>query len=207
MVLLGINFTHLIQTFGPSAVFAVLFAESALIFFLPGDSFLFVVGVMASQHIISFWAAIILGLVGAILGSNLGYYLGKKFDQAILNSPKKWMFKKEHVDKVHHYFQKYGAFTIVIAWFVPGVRTVATIAAGVGTMKYRTFFIYNALGAAFWLFLITTLGYFLGKSVTNIDAYILPIALLIIVLSVIPGLIGYWQHKKSSKASGSAKQS
>ncbi len=142
MIIFGIDFTHLILTYGPLAIFLVLFAESSLIFFLPGDSFLFVAGILAAQGHLSFWPAIIFGLVGAVLGNNFGYWIGKKFGAPLFDSEKSFLFKRDHVNKVNQYYSHYGPLTIILARFIPGIRTLAPIAAGIGEMNYLNFFIY-----------------------------------------------------------------
>ncbi len=198
MVIFGVDFQQFLTTYGPWAIFFVMFAESALIFFLPGDSFLFVAGVLVAQGILGFWPAALLGIVGAILGNTLGYYIGKKFGEAMFAVERQWLFKKKHVDKVQEYYEKYGPLTIVLARFVPGIRTIAPIAAGVGKMNYFTFFIYNVGGAVLWLMSILTAGYFLGSVIPkeSIDKYILIIIFGVIFLSLIPGLFAYFRSKK-----------
>lgn len=198
MVIFGIDFQHLLNVYGPWAIFAVMFAESALIFFLPGDSFLFVAGVLVAQGILGYWPSLILGVIGAILGNSLGYWIGKKFGQAIFAVDRRWMFKREHVDKVQQYYENYGPLTVVLARFVPGVRTIAPIAAGVGNMSYSTFFIYNVGGAFLWLISILSAGYFLGSVIPKdyVDKYVLVIILGVVVLSFIPAMVAYLRQKK-----------
>lgn len=198
MVIFGIDFQHFLTLYGSWAIFAVMFAESALIFFLPGDSFLFVAGVLIAQGILGYWPSLVLGVVGAILGNSLGYWIGKKFGEAMFATERRWLFKREHVDKVQEYYNNYGPLTVVLARFVPGVRTIAPIAAGVGQMNYATFFIYNVGGAFLWLISILSAGYFLGSVIPKeyVDKYVIVIILGVIVLSLIPGGIAYFKSKK-----------
>ena len=198
MIILGIDFQHLLTVYGPWAIFAVMFAESALIFFLPEDSFLFVAGVLVAEGILGFLPAVILGILGAVLGNSLGYWIGKKFGEAMFAVERKWLFKREHVDKVQEYYDNYGPLTVVLARFVPGIRTIAPIAAGVGKMNYGTFFIYNVGGAILWLLSIMSAGYLLGKiiPVQYVDKYVIVIILGVIVISIIPGLVAYFKNKK-----------
>lgn len=196
MVIFGIDFTHLIVTYGPFAIFAVLFAESALVFFLPGDSFLFVAGILAAQGHLGFWSAVMFGLVGAVLGNNVGYWIGKKFGAPLFEKERSFLFHKDHINKVHEYYEKYGPMTVVLARFIPGVRTLAPIAAGIGEMDYWQFLTFNVSGALLWLLLILTTGYFLGSVIPSIDRYILPIIFAVIIISVIPGAVAYYKNKK-----------
>jgi len=197
MHLFGIDLTELIVHYGPLAVFVILFAESSLIFFLPGDSLLFVAGILAAQHLIGFWPTILFGLVGAVLGNNFGYFIGKKFGPPLFSLNRWYLFKREHIDKVQKYYERYGPLTVVLARFIPGIRTLAPIAAGIGSMNYTTFFIYNVGGAATWLVLIMATGFTLGRTIPNIDHYILPIIGAVIVVSFIPGLIAYLRQRKN----------
>jgi len=196
MTIFGVDLKELIITYGPLAVFIILFAESSLVFFLPGDSLLFVAGILAAQHLIGFWPTILLGTLGAVLGNNFGYFIGKKFGPPLFSLNRWYLFKKEHVGKVQQYYEHYGPLTVILARFIPGIRTLAPIAAGIGSMNYSTFFIYNVGGAALWLVLIMTVGYTLGKMIPNIDHYILPIILGVVVVSFIPGTIAYLKHRK-----------
>lgn len=195
MHLFGIDLNQLIIHYGAFAVFAILFAESSLVFFLPGDSLLFVAGILAAQHLIAFWPAVLLGLIGAVLGNNFGYWLGKKFGEPLFSLERWYLFKREHIDKVEQYYKSYGPLTIVLARFIPGIRTIAPIAAGVGSMNYGTFFIYNVGGATAWLLLIMSTGYFLGRTIPNIDHYILPIIGAVIIISLIPGAIALIRNR------------
>lgn len=195
MTIFGLDLKELIIHYGALAVFVILFAESSFVFFLPGDSLLFVAGILISQHLLGFWPTIILGLLGAVLGNNFGYFLGKKFGPPLFSLNRWYLFKREHVDKVQSYYVRYGPLTVVLARFIPAVRTIAPIAAGVGSMDYSTFLLYNAGGAALWLLLVTAAGYFLGRTVPNIDHYILPIIAAVIVVSFIPGAIAIIRHR------------
>jgi len=189
MELLGINFASLLETYGAWLVGAVLFAESSLVFFLPGDSFLFTAGLLASREIIGVWPAITLGLLGAVLGNNLGYWLGKRYGEPLFEQERSRLFRPEHLTKTRHYYEKYGAVTIILARFIPVVRTIAPIFAGIGEMRYRTFVTYNFIGATIWVVGLVLAGYWLGEVVPGVDRYLLPIISLIVFVSILPALI------------------
>jgi membrane-associated protein len=188
------------------ALWVIVFAESGLLigFFLPGDSLLFVAGFLASTegaplNII----AVSLGcFVAAVVGDQVGYMFGKKVGPALFKRPNSRLFKQEYVERTHQFFEKNGPKTIVLARFVPVVRTFAPVVAGVGTMPYRTFVKYNVVGGLLWAVGITQLGYWLGDTIgeDNIDKYLLPIIFVIVLLSLIPPLLEYRKHKRDSAA-------
>ena len=142
-------------------------------FFLPGDSLLFTAGFIASQNLLNIWILIIGALICAVLGDNVGYTTGHKFGRRLFQKEDSWLFHKKHVVKTQKFYQKYGIKTIVLARFVPIVRTFAPIVAGLGAMHYRTFMFYNLIGGLVWTFGITLLGFFLGKTLPaeQVDKY------------------------------------
>jgi membrane-associated protein len=189
---------------GTIGLIAVIFAESGLLFgfFLPGDSLLFTAGLFAAEGKLNL-AVILLGcFAAAVLGDQVGYAFGNRVGPALFRRPDSRFFKKEHVEKAQGYFDKYGAKTIVLARFVPIVRTFAPIVAGVGTMRYRTFLTFNLAGGLLWTFGVTLLGYFLGN-VAWIHEH-LEIAILgIVFLSILP--IVYEAIKARRTASSNAR--
>lgn len=196
----GIDLVFLIKTAGYAGLFAIVFAETGLFlgFFLPGDSLLFVAGILAGQHFFSLPVLITGLLVSAILGNMLGYEFGRRVGLKLFSREDSFLFRKSHVTKAHNFYDKYGSKTIVLARFMPIVRTFAPIVAGVANMDYRAFLFYNILGAFFWVIGLVSLGYFLGN-VIDVDRYLLPIILLIIVLSFLPAVIAYVQEKRKGK--------
>lgn len=182
------NLVILLQTIGYIGLFALVFAESGLFFgfFLPGDSLIFTAGLLASQGYFSLVVVIIIVAVAAILGDSFGYWFGKKLGTLLYSRPDSKFFKKKHVDQARDFYNQHGSKTIILARFVPIVRTFAPIVAGAGTMQYRKFFIYNAMGGLFWAALLIILGDFLGSRIPNIDHYLLPIILVIILISFVP---------------------
>jgi len=184
----------LISTFGFLGVLAIVFAESGLLvgFFLPGDSLLFTAGLLiaapddaALRLDQPLWLALLLVPAAAIAGDQVGYYLGKRAGPAIFRRPDSRLFKQEYVDKAYAFFDRYGGRTIVLARFVPIVRTFAPVVAGVGHMRYRTFVGYNVLGGTLWGAGVTTLGFFLGQ-VAFVRHNIEAILVGIVLVSVLP---------------------
>ncbi len=183
----------LIKTIGYLGIFFFIFAESGLFFgfFLPGDSLLFTAGLLASQGYFSIPILVLLAVLGAIFGDQIGYLFGKEVGPKIFNRNDSFYFKKKHVLDAENFYQKYGKKTIILARFVPIVRTFVPILAGVGKMHYKTFVAYNIIGGTIWGMGITLLGYFLGQKIPNIDTYLLPIILLIIIVSILPGIFSF----------------
>lgn len=189
----------LIAWAGIIGVLAVIFAESGLFFgfFLPGDSLLFTAGLLASQGHLSIAVLILGGIGAAILGDAVGYTFGRRVGPALFERPNSRFFKAHHVARARIFYENHGRKTIIIARFMPIVRTFAPIIAGVAAMPYRTFATYNIIGACLWVCSLSILGYVLGSVVPNIDHYILPIILAIILISFLPGLVSL-RSKKST---------
>ncbi len=186
-----------IRTVGYVGVFAVVFAESGLFFgfFLPGDSLLFTAGFLASQGILNFPVLVFLCVLGAVLGDSVGYSFGRKMGQFLYQKEDSRFFKKAHLEKANAFYEKHGGKTIILARFMPFVRTFAPIVAGAANMNYRKFLSYNIFGGIFWGAGITTAGYFLGKIIPDVDRYLLPIIGLIIFISVLPPAVHYAKGK------------
>jgi membrane-associated protein len=191
----------LIQTIGYVGVFIVVFCESGMPFgfLFPGESFLFTAGFLASQGTLSIGLLCITVSIAAILGDSAGYWLGKKFGPALFTKDDSFFFKKEHVTRTHDFYEKYGSRAIILARFVPVIRSFVPILAGVGKMRYRTFVSYNVIGALAWGTGVPLIGYYLGRSVPNAEQYLLPIILVIIVLSFAPIVFELVQHHLRSK--------
>jgi membrane-associated protein len=189
---------QLLITFGTIGLFLIVFAESGLLigFFLPGDSLLFTAGLFASQGSLSLPLILVGCFVAAVAGDQVGYAFGKKAGPALFRRPDSRFFKQEYVEKAQHFFKRHGVKTIVLARFVPIVRTFAPIVAGVGTMKYRTFVTYNVIGGLLWAVGVIILGYMLGELIPDIDAYLLPIVAVIVALSVIPIALEWRKSRK-----------
>ncbi len=179
---------HLIETFGTIGLLVTIFAESCLIFFLPGDTLLFTAGLLASQGKLNVAVILSGSFVAAVAGNQVAYAVGNRLGPSLFK-PGSRLFKAEYVARANEYFDKYGSRTIVLARFVPAVRTFAPILAGIGTMRYRIFVTYNILGALLWAVGVTLLGYTLGKTVHGIDKYLLPVILVIAAASAVPVIL------------------
>ncbi len=195
------DLTSLIQTAGYIGTAGIVFAESGLFFgfFLPGDSLLFTAGILASQHFFDIRILIPLLFVSAVAGDSVGYSFGYRVGPRLFQRPNSKLFKKEHLVKASAFFEKYGKKTIIIARFIPVVRTFAPILAGAAKMHYRTFLFYNVIGALLWAVGLTLLGYYLGKVVPNIDTYLLPILAVIILASIAPGIKAFISQYLASR--------
>jgi membrane-associated protein len=194
----------LIETFGTIGLFVIIFAESGLLigFFLPGDSLLFTAGLLASQGKFGLNLPVLLigCFIAAVAGDQVGYMFGQKAGPALFRREDSRIFKQQYVHRANEFFERHGKKTIVIARFVPVVRTFAPILAGVGEMQYRTFLTFNVIGALLWAVGVTTAGYVLGDTIPDIDKYLLPIIGVIIVLSVLPPAIEVLRHRRKAKA-------
>src|SRR3989344_3003968 len=183
-----IDLTVLIKAVGLLGIFGIVFAESGLFigFFLPGDSLLFTAGFLASQGYFNILALMSLSFVGAVLGDSFGYAFGRKAGPLIFSRENSLLFHRSHLERARVFYERYGGKAIIIARFMPAVRTFAPILAGVGRMNYSLFLTYNLIGAAAWGIGVPLAGYFLGSIVPNIDRYIIPIVGAIIVVSFLP---------------------
>ncbi|HEX2065101.1 MAG TPA: VTT domain-containing protein, partial [Acidimicrobiales bacterium] len=181
---------RLIETFGTLGIILTVFAESGLFFgfFLPGDSLLFTAGVLAARGTLNLPVLLVGVVVAAIAGDQVGYAFGRRVGPALFRRPDSRFFRREHVERAHDYFEDYGVKTIVLARFIPIVRTFAPIVAGVSQMRYRTFVTFNVVGGLLWGVGVTTAGYLLGEAV-DIDRYLLPVIGLIVLMSLTPVLL------------------
>jgi membrane-associated protein len=180
--------------------FLIIFAETGLVVtpFLPGDSFLFALGAIAATGSLKVGSIFIVLSIAAVLGDSANYAVGKYFGDIILRHQGKWFLKKEHVDRTHGFYEKYGAKTIVLARFVPIVRTFAPFIAGVGKMTYMKFFSYNVVGGLAWVTLFIFGGYFFGNLPVVKRNFTLVI-LVIIILSIMPAVIEVIREKRRIK--------
>ncbi|HUD04012.1 MAG TPA: VTT domain-containing protein [Candidatus Paceibacterota bacterium] len=189
------------KALGYTGLFLVIFLESGVVFgfFLPGASLLFAAGIIASQGFLNMWILVPLLGIAAILGDNAGYWFGAKTGPAIFRYEDSFWFNKKNIDRAETFYKKYGPQTILLARFVPVVRTFVPILAGVGKMKYRTFFSYNVIGGILWAIGVTLLGYFLGTEFPGVDRYLPVIVLAIILITSFPLLRGLHIFKTSEK--------
>ncbi|MEK7583525.1 MAG: VTT domain-containing protein [Patescibacteria group bacterium] len=194
----GIDLTQLIQTMGYVGVFGFVFAESGLFigFFLPGDSLLFTAGFLASQGYLNIWILCIGAFFFAVIGDNVGYAFGKRVGVKLFTKEDSWLFNKAHLVKAQKFYEAHGRKTIILARFMPIVRTFAPIVAGMGNMNYRIFFLYNIIGGFLWAVGLSVLGYILGNAIPDIDRYLLPIIGGIIIISILPPIIHVVRNKE-----------
>jgi membrane-associated protein len=193
---------HLLDSFGIWGLLLIVFAESGLLigFFLPGDSLLFTCGLLITAGTLDFplWAAILLICLAAILGDQAGYVFGKKVGPSLFTRPDSRLFKQENVVKAHEFFEKYGPKSLVLARFVPIVRTFTPIIAGVSGMRYRSFITFNVIGGVLWGAGVTLLGSWLGN-VDFVHKNIEAILILIVLISVIPIAIEFLRARSKAK--------
>lgn len=191
----------LVQTFGYLGILAIVFAESGVFFgfFFPGDSLLFTAGLLASQGLLHIFSLIALVPVAAVLGVNFGYWFGKKVGERFFNREESFFFHRHHIERTREFYAKHGVKAIVLSRFIPVLRTFTPILAGVGEMPYKVFMKYNIIGGVVWTTSMLGLGYMLGSVVHDIDKYLLPIILVIILISFSPIIREIIKHKMMKK--------
>jgi membrane-associated protein len=197
---------HLLEAFGTIGLILIIFAESGLLLgiILPGDSLLFTAGLFASTHHhgVRLNLGIILAgcLVAAVAGGQVGYELGRRLGPRAFSRPESRIFKQSYVERAREFFDEHGPKTIMLARFVPIVRTLAPVLAGVGKMPARSFTLYNVVGGSVWSVGVIVAGYELGSRIDNVDHWLLPIIALIIVLSLLPPAIEVLRHRRRASA-------
>lgn len=215
MVALSLDPKQIIDSFGPWAllgIFLIVFAETGLFvgFFLPGDSLLFTAGLLASQGDFNIVLLCAVCFVAAAAGDQVGFTFGKKVGPSLFRREDSRIFKQAYVERTKEFFDHHGPKTIVLARFVPIVRTFAPVLAGVGEMRRRTFVTYNVVGALMWAVGVTLAGYLLSEIVgDSVDKYLLPIIAVIVLASIIPPLLEARRHRKAhpvSQAEAEAEQ-
>lgn len=189
----------IIQTVGYLGVFAIVFAESGLFFgfFLPGDSLLFTAGFLASQGFFDIAILAIGCFIAAVVGDSVGYWMGKKYGKRLFHKEDSLFFHKDHLVRANTFYKKHGGKTIIIARFMPFIRTFAPIVAGIGDMTYSSFLFFNIIGGFLWAVGLTTIGFFLGNAIPNVDRYLLPIIGLIVIVSISPGIYHALANKET----------
>jgi membrane-associated protein len=192
--------TYLIQLFGYPGVTAIVFLETgAMIFFLPGDSLLFMAGLFAGNGDLNIFLLNALLIPAAILGDATSYFIGSRMGPALFNKPDSKLFKPQHMKAAHDFYEKHGGQAIVLARFMPIVRTFVPVVAGIGKMPYRRFAFFNVIGGISWVVSMTVAGYFLGQ-IEFVKKHIELIVIGIIVLSVLPAVIAWLRARVAPKA-------
>ena len=180
-------------------LFLIIFIETGLIImpFLPGDSLLFAVGAFAARGSLDFWSIGGTLFIAAVLGDSLNYYVGKFIGPKIFARENHKLFNVKHLEVAHKFYAKYGAKTIILARFIPIVRTFAPFVAGIGKMTYSKFMSYNVIGAGLWTFSFIPLGFFFGN-LPIVQHNFKLVMLAIVLISIVPGLISYYREKRLS---------
>jgi membrane-associated protein len=214
-----LNAAQLVSTFGTIGVLAIIFAETGLLigFFFPGDSLLFLAGIAASPFAnvilpgvqMNIWVLLIAAPICAIAGAQLGHLLGAQYGRKLFYKPNSRIFKPEYVDKAEYYFNKFGpAKAVILARFIPIVRTFLNPVAGVLEMPARQFFVYNLIGGLLWTDGIVLIGYFVSQKITEyippdqIDKYLVPVIILIALVSATPIFIEIYRNWRDNKRGG-----
>ncbi len=197
--ILMLDVEHLIQSGGILLVAFIVFAESGLLvgFFLPGDTLLFTAGFFASQGSLNLPLLIVAIVTAAIVGDNVGYSIGRRTGHRIFKKEDGIFFHKDNIKRAEAFYDAHGGKTIVLARFVPVVRTFVPVIAGVGKMPRKTFFFYNIIGAIIWGAGVTLLGYWLGSKIDNVEKYILPVFLLATLATFGPALYHLLKDKEN----------
>ena len=192
----------LVRWGGYVVLVAIVFVETGLLvgFFLPGDSLLITAGLVAATGSLNIWWLNVLLVAAAILGDSVGYAIGWRAGPRLFTRPKSLLFNPRHIDRTRAFYARHGAKTIVIARFVPIVRTFAPVVAGVGQMEYRRFLFYNVAGGVGWVTSMTWAGYLLGRTVPNINEQIHVVVIVVIVLSLIPIVVELVRERRRHSA-------
>jgi membrane-associated protein len=182
-------------------LFLVIFCETGLVIlpFLPGDSLLFVAGTLAGAGLLNPLVLAVIMILAAILGDTVNYFIGRKMGPAVFNRPDARFFKQAHLLKTQRFYEKHGGKTIIIARFIPIIRTFAPFVAGIGTMQYARFIAYNVVGGIVWVVSLVAAGFFLGN-IPWVKDNLTAVVLGIIILSIMPGVIEYVRHRLRAPA-------
>jgi len=192
----------LVRWGGYVVLVAIVFVETGLLvgFFLPGDSLLITAGLVAATGALNIWWLNVLLVAAAIVGDSVGYAIGWRAGPRLFTRPKSLLFNPRHIDRTRAFYARHGAKTIVIARFVPIVRTFAPVVAGVGQMEYRRFLFYNVAGGVGWVTSMTWAGYLLGRTVPNINEQIHMVVIIVILLSLIPIVVELVRERRRHSA-------
>ena len=193
----------LVRVGGLAAITAIVFAETGLMvgFFLPGDSLLFTAGALAAQGHLSIWTLNALLIAAAIIGDTVGFWIGRKAGPALFTRPRSRFFNPAHLRRAHDFYEKHGGKTIILARFMPIVRTFAPVVAGMGRMEYPRFVFFNVFGGALWVISMTLAGYFLG-GIPFVQRHFEVVILGIVLLSILPGIVAAVMERLKKRAAG-----
>jgi membrane-associated protein len=203
------NVQHIIQTGGYLLLVIIIFSETGLMvgFFLPGDSLLVSAGLFAAKGDLNIFLLNLFLIIAAIIGDATGYFIGARAGRALFSRPNSRLFKRQHLLRAKAFYEKYGGKTIVLARFVPIIRTFAPTVAGAAEMPYLKFASYNVMGGISWILSMTLLGFFLGREIPNIDQRIHYVIVVVVIISLLPAVFEYLRernaHKKAAATSTS----
>jgi len=194
--MLPVDLKELIEAVGYFGIFAIIFAETGLLigFFLPGDSLLFTAGFVASQDILNIWILIPVCFIAAVTGDAVGYAFGKRVGRNLFRKEESRLFKPANLVRAEAFMETKGGIAIILARFIPFARTFVPIVAGISSMKYTHFLMYNVVGAVLWAIGLPLAGYYLGSAIPNIEHYLLPVVILVIIISLIPSGYHLWKE-------------
>jgi membrane-associated protein len=181
---------------------AIIFAETGLLvgFFLPGDSLLVTAGLLAATTgVFNIWLLGLLLTVASILGNTAGYAIGRATGPRLFSRENSLLFNKKHLYRAHEFYERHGGKTVIIARFMPIVRTFVPVVAGMGQMGYRRYTLFNVVGGIGWIWSMLFIGYFLGRYIPGVDQHIETVIILVIFLSLLPGLIGWMKARRASR--------
>ncbi len=187
----------LVTTAGYAGVTAIIFIETGLLFpFLPGDSLLVTAGLVAVTGTLNVWTLGLLCSVAAIVGDQIAYAIGRRSGQALFSRPDSRWFKQEHLRAAQAFYEKHGGKTIILARFMPFARTFAPVVAGAARMQYPMFVFYNVIGGLLWIWSMLLTGYYVVRLIPGLEAHVEKLIIGIIVVSVLPGIIGWWRSRR-----------
>jgi membrane-associated protein len=191
----------LVQWAGLAGLAVIIFSETGLLVgvFLPGDSLLVTAGLLAARGYLNVYALAPVLTLAAICGNSVGYLIGRATGPRVFRRENSLFFNKKHAIRAHEFYEKYGRKTIVLAQFMPIIRTFAPVIAGVGGMKFRQFVTFNILGAILWIWSMLGIGYFLGSYIPGIDQHIEIVVIVVVFISILPGLIGGYRAKRARR--------
>jgi membrane-associated protein len=200
------NLPELVQWAGLFGLAAIIFSETGLLIgvFLPGDSLLVTAGLLAARGYLNVYALAPVLTVAAICGNSVGYFIGRATGPRIFSRENSLFFNKKHAIRAHQFYEKHGRKTIVLAQFMPIIRTFGPVVAGVGGMKFRTFITFNIMGAVLWIWSMVAIGYFLGSYIPGIDQHIEIVVAIVVFISLLPGLISWYRGKRAKQYDGSS---
>lgn len=190
----------LISWGGYIGLISIIFAETGLLigFFLPGDSLLVTAGLLAATTgVFNIWWLGLLLTAASILGNTSGYAIGKMTGPRLFSRENSLLFNKKHLYRAHEFYERHGGQTVIIARFMPIVRTFVPVVAGMAGMDYRRYTLYNVLGGIGWIWGVLFIGYFLGRYIPGIDRHIEPVILTVVFLSLLPGIIGWLRARRT----------